>query len=261
MAAQKAMELLQRRKGSMQDFESALQQRRDGSGRQEGVAARPQAALDAHRRGAGRGRVLKRPERAAARSTEQKPLTADEEELLFLREMHGKLLVRPMSLITRLCNERDEFQADVMSAAPVPSSAAMQLDLEPQYTMEDFDLNPDIEEAPRLSLEEYLLSSKDELMKLSGAKSDEEFQAHVAEALQRADELKQVVESYGGPKQRTARQENMILAGIAGELPSDAAPEVVNFTQRALLTLQNNPSWNLSQKQQVLSNIVKQLSL
>eukprot|EP00850_Spirogloea_muscicola_P013379 SM000090S24341 [mRNA] locus=s90:521994:523301:+ [translate_table: standard] len=227
MAAQKAMELLQRRKGSMQDFESALQQRRDGGGRQEGAAARPQAALDAQRTGAGRGRVLKRQQRAAARSTERKPLTVDEEEMLFLREMHGKLL----------------------------------LDLEPQYTMEDFDLNPDIEEAPRPSLEEYLLSSKDELMKLSGAKSDEEFQAHIAEALQRADELKQVVESYAGPKQKTARQENMILAGIAGELPSDAAPEVVNFTQRALLTLQNNPSWNLSQKQHVLSNIVKQLSL
>ncbi|GJP78557.1 hypothetical protein CLOP_g8848 [Closterium sp. NIES-67] len=157
---------------------------------------------------------------------------------------------------------------DFLEAAEVANSALHQrfmVDFEPEYLTDDFASNPVLElegqEAPAVpSLEEMMVEAKRELMALTGMQTEEEFQAALQDCLSRADQLESLVALYAGPQQMTALQENKVLQEAAEKLPTGVSPQAVAFTKRALLTLQNNPSWTFGQKQQMISSIVRGFS-
>ncbi|CAI7768667.1 unnamed protein product [Closterium sp. NIES-54] len=78
--------------------------------------------------------------------------------------------------------------------------------------------------------------------------------------LSRADELEALVELYAGLQRMPALQENKALPEAAEKLPPGVSPQAVAFTKRALLTLQNNPSWSFAQKQKRIGSIVREFS-
>ncbi|CAI5516572.1 unnamed protein product, partial [Closterium sp. Naga37s-1] len=92
-----------------------------------------------------------------------------------------------------------------------------------------------------------------------------------------ADELEALVELHAGPQRMTpflfpdpsfpppappspSLQENKALQEAAEKLPPSVSPQAVAFTKRALLTLQNNPSWSFAQKQKMIGSIVRGFS-
>eukprot|EP00475_Leptophrys_vorax_P024085 TRINITY_DN3313_c2_g2_i2.p1 TRINITY_DN3313_c2_g2~~TRINITY_DN3313_c2_g2_i2.p1 ORF type:complete len:375 (+),score=-6.42 TRINITY_DN3313_c2_g2_i2:101-1126(+) len=134
---------------------------------------------------------------------------------------------------------------------------------EPEWAMEDMRSNPMTEaEEQRVaaappSLEEVLTAARGELMRAAGIDSEADFQDCVQSVLSRAHHLESLVEAYTGPRRLTAAQENAALETAANQLPPGVAPEAIAFTKRALLTLQNNPSWSLDQKKRMLSGLVR----
>ncbi|CAI5964241.1 unnamed protein product [Closterium sp. NIES-64] len=147
--------------------------------------------------------------------------------------------------------------------------AASAVDFEPEYiTPDDFSpINPLLAEEEEQqqagegpSLEEVMVAAKAELMALTGMQSEEEFQSALQSCLSRADELEALVELYAGPQRMTALQENKALQEAAEKLPPSVSPQAVAFTKRALLTLQNNPSWTFAQKQKMIGSIVRGFS-
>ncbi|CAI5468026.1 unnamed protein product, partial [Closterium sp. Yama58-4] len=174
-------------------------------------------------------------------------------------------------------SEEDERQVgeflDFLEAADVANAALHQrfmVDFEPEYiTPDDFSpINPLLAEEEEQqqqagegpSLEEVMVAAKAELMALTGMQSEEEFQSALQSCLSRADELEALVELYAGPQRMTALQENKALQEAAEKLPAGVSPQAVAFTKRALLTLQNNPSWTFAQKQKMIGNIVRGFS-
>ncbi|CAI7785467.1 unnamed protein product [Closterium sp. NIES-53] len=155
---------------------------------------------------------------------------------------------------------------DFLEAADVANAALHQrfmVDFEPEYiTPDDFSpINPLLEEEEQQqagegpSLEEVMVAAKAELMALTGMESEEEFQSALQSCLSRADELESLVELYAGPQRMTALQENKALQEAGERLPPSVNPQAVAFTKRALLTLQNNPSWTFAQKQKMIGSI------
>lgn len=63
-------------------------------------------------------------------------------------------------------------------------------------------------------------------------------QEEVQGVLEKAPHLEKLVELYAGPNRLTARQQNQKLQAIADTLPTHVAPEMTDFMQKALLTLQ-----------------------
>eukprot|EP00897_Mesotaenium_endlicherianum_P002067 jgi/Mesen1/1889/ME000143S00940 len=136
------------------------------------------------------------------------------------------------------------------------------IDLEPEYQMENFLDNPDIAETPPPSLQDFMGTVKQQLLAMGELDSDSEqaWQASLQGALANAHHMDDLVQMYAGSGRATAVQESRALASTTARLPSGVSPEISAFTKRALLTLQNNPSWSFYQKQQMLSRIVNSFS-
>lgn len=132
---------------------------------------------------------------------------------------------------------------------------------EPEFAMEEFGRNPDIDEPPVLPLEEYLQSYKPFFLAEDAALSQEQkWQEAVKTSLANAPDLEKLVEAYAGPGRMTSRQQIAKLQTVYEKLPPGVSPEVAAFTKRAFLTLQNNPRINMHQKEKLMTNIVSGFS-
>ncbi|BFI23868.1 hypothetical protein AXG93_1130s1040 [Marchantia polymorpha subsp. ruderalis] len=132
---------------------------------------------------------------------------------------------------------------------------------EPEYAMEDFGRNPDIDEPPVLSLEEYLQKLKPMFLRKDAELSEEQkWQEAVQASLAHAPQLEKLVEAYAGRGRMTARQQIQKMEAISNKLPTSVPPEVSAFTQRALITLQNNPGLTFKQKERLMNNLVSGFS-
>ncbi|KAG6548438.1 hypothetical protein Mapa_009925 [Marchantia paleacea] len=132
---------------------------------------------------------------------------------------------------------------------------------EPEYAMEEFGKNPDIDEPPVLSLEEYLQKLKPMFLREDAELSEEQkWQEAVQASLAHAPQLEKLVEAYAGRGRMTARQQIQKMEAISNKLPTSVPPEVSAFTQRALITLQNNPGLTFKQKERLMNNLVSGFS-
>ncbi|KAF3785369.1 hypothetical protein EJ110_NYTH28132 [Nymphaea thermarum] len=130
------------------------------------------------------------------------------------------------------------------------------IEYEPEYLMEDFGTNPDIDEKPIMSLEEALEKAKPFLMAYEGIQSPEEWEEVVKETMEKAPYMEQLVDIYCGPERVTAKEQNEELERVASTLPENLPSSVKNFTNRALLSLKSNPGWGYDKKCQFMDKLV-----
>lgn len=63
-------------------------------------------------------------------------------------------------------------------------------------------------------------------------------QGEVQDVLQKAPHLEKLVDMYAGENRMTAREQSQRLQSVADTMPDHVAPEIKDFMQRAMLTLQ-----------------------
>ncbi|XP_047315317.1 translation initiation factor IF-2 [Impatiens glandulifera] len=134
------------------------------------------------------------------------------------------------------------------------------IECEPEYLMEDFGTNPDIDETPPISLQEALEKMKPFLMAYEGIKDQAEWEEIVAETMKNVPLMKEIVDHYSGPDRVTAKKQNEELERVAKTLPQSAHASVKRFTDRAVLSLQSNPSWGFDKKCQFMDKLVWEVS-
>lgn len=133
------------------------------------------------------------------------------------------------------------------------------VDFEPEYAMEYFGINPDIDELPQKSLEEILAEAKPFLM--GPGMTDEEWDGEVKDVLEKAPHLENLVNVYAGPKVRlTAREQMSKLQAVADTMPAHVAPEIQDFMSKALLSLQSNPGIRMKEKERLMNKFVSGFS-
>ncbi|KAL5978754.1 hypothetical protein ACLOJK_029871 [Asimina triloba] len=112
------------------------------------------------------------------------------------------------------------------------------IEFEPEYAMEEFGTNPDIDDTPPIPLRDALEKMKPFLMAYEGIQSQEEWEQIMEETMAKVPYFKQLIDMYAGPDRMTAKQEQEELEKVALTIPEDAPSSVKRFTNRALLTLQ-----------------------
>ncbi|KAF7141546.1 hypothetical protein RHSIM_Rhsim06G0244600 [Rhododendron simsii] len=112
------------------------------------------------------------------------------------------------------------------------------IECEPEYLMEDFGTNPDIDEKLPVSLRDALEKMKPFLMAYEGIQSQSEWEEVVKEAMERVPIIKELVDYYSGPDRVTAKKQHEELERVAKTLPESAPASVKWFTERAVLSLQ-----------------------
>lgn len=193
------------------------------------------------------------PQSAKERSKRQQPRfiqRRDQEEEpqvpLTLREMTAEDEKRLIIL-----EEEEQFKSNLHSKFLV--------DFEPEYAMEYFGSNPDIDELPQKSLEEILADAKPFLM--AEGMTDEQWDGEVKDVLEKAPHLENLVNLYaGGPSRVTAWEQASKLKAVADTMPAHAAPEIHDFMSQALLTLQSNPGIRMKEKERLMNKFVSGFS-
>ncbi|XP_058184054.1 uncharacterized protein LOC131301690 isoform X1 [Rhododendron vialii] len=112
------------------------------------------------------------------------------------------------------------------------------IECEPEYLMEDFGTNPDIDEKPPISLADALEKMKPFLMAYEEIQSQSEWEEVVKEAMERVPNIKELVDYYSGPDRVTAKKQHEELERVAKTLPKSAPASLKRFTERAVLSLQ-----------------------
>ncbi|XP_058219168.1 uncharacterized protein LOC131329811 isoform X1 [Rhododendron vialii] len=134
------------------------------------------------------------------------------------------------------------------------------IECEPEYLMEDFGTNPDIDEKPPVSLRDALEKMKPFLMAYEGIQSQSEWEEVVKEAMERVPIIKELVDYYSGPDRVTAKKQHEELERVAKTLPESAPASVKWFTERAVLSLQSNPGWGFDKKCEFMDRLVGEVS-
>ncbi|XP_009340130.2 translation initiation factor IF-2 [Pyrus x bretschneideri] len=134
------------------------------------------------------------------------------------------------------------------------------IECEPEFLMEDFSKNPDIDEKPPISLRDALDKMKPFLMAYEGIQSHEEWEEAVKEVMERVPLLKEIVDHYSGPDRVTAKKQQQELERVAKTLPAKVPESVKRFTDRAVLSLQSNPGWGFDRKCQFMDKLVEKVS-
>ncbi|CAM6093283.1 unnamed protein product [Calypogeia fissa] len=230
-----------RRKAGMEKFADATEFLTDRFNRAQGPSppSQPQTSRNERQRPSADSRRHDRPRR---RRSDEEATTVSESAVV------PQLTVEQEAQILRL-QEEDTFKERLHTLFLVQ--------FEPEFAMEEFGRNPDIDEPPVLPLEEYLQSHKPFFLPEDADLSQEQkWQEAVKTSLANAPDLEKLVEAYAGPGRMTARQQIEKLQTISQKLPPTVSPEVAAFTQRAFLTLQNNPRLNMHQKEKLMTNIV-----
>ncbi|XXG82581.1 hypothetical protein AAC387_Pa10g0499 [Persea americana] len=136
----------------------------------------------------------------------------------------------------------------------------LKIECEEEYLMGEFDMNPDIDEKPPMSLRDALEKVKPFLMAYEGIQSQEEWEKVIEETMEKVPYMEQLIEYYGGPERVTAKQQNLELERVAKTLPDNVPSSVKRFTDRALLSLQSNPGWGFDKKCQFMDKLVWEVS-
>lgn len=253
-AVKKAMEILSKR--AEETGFAGGPGGRGGTGRDRG---RGRGAMQGRGRGRGRGWG-----RGRGRGDAEKISAVDDTGDLFLGDdADGERLVKRIGeeKWNQICDAINTVSGDIVPdpAEDIYEDALhtnMLLEFEPEYAMESFGKNPDIDEKPPISLREFLVKMKPFLVAAEGIESEQEWKEHLEETMDRAPHLRHLLHYYSGHGRMTARQEQKELESIASRLPDNAHPSVKNFTDRALLSLQSNPGWGFDKKYQCINQIV-----
>ncbi|CAL5405002.1 unnamed protein product [Camellia sinensis] len=158
------------------------------------------------------------------------------------------------------------------------------IECEPEYLMEEFGTNPDIDEKPPIPLRDALEKMKPFLMAYEGIQSQEEWEEVVKETMEKVPVIKELVDHYSGPDRVTAKKQQEELERVAKTLPQSAPASVKRFTDRAILSLQLyswcggfcgtiaryvvpvvvnhevNPGWGFDRKCQFMDKLVWEVS-
>ncbi|KAK7295469.1 hypothetical protein RJT34_18378 [Clitoria ternatea] len=132
------------------------------------------------------------------------------------------------------------------------------IEFEPEYLVE-FD-NPDIDEKEPIPLRDALEKMKPFLMAYEGIQSQEEWEEIMEETMARVPLLKKIVDHYSGPDRVTAKKQQEELERVAKTLPESAPSSVKQFTNRAVISLQSNPSWGFDKKCHFMDKLVWEVS-
>lgn len=185
-------------------------------------------------------RVKRQPRFAQRRDQEEEPQVP-----LTLREMTPEDEQRLITL-----EEEEQFKSSLHSKFLV--------DFEPEYAMEYFGINPDIDELPQKSLQEILAEAKPFMM-IEGM-TDAQWDGEVQDVLEKAPHLENFVNLYAGPNRLTAREQVSKLQAVADTMPAHVAPEIKDFMSQAMLTLQSNPGIRMKEKERLMNKFVSGFS-
>ncbi|KAI8008382.1 hypothetical protein LOK49_LG07G03704 [Camellia lanceoleosa] len=158
-------------------------------------------------------------------------------------EMSGSVLPSPM----------DDAYLDALHSN-------FMIECEPEYLMEEFGTNPDVDEKPPIPLRDALEKMKPFLMAYEGIQSQEEWEEVVKETMEKVPVIKELVDHYSGPDRVTAKKQQEELERVAKTLPQSAPASVKRFTDRAILSLQSNPGWGFDRKCQFMDKLVWEVS-
>ncbi|GER48119.1 hydroxyproline-rich glycoprotein family protein [Striga asiatica] len=136
----------------------------------------------------------------------------------------------------------------------------MLIECEPEYLMEEFGTNPDIDEKPPIPLRDALEKAKPFLIAYEGIQSQEEWEEIIEATMKNVPLMKKIVDYYSGPDRVTAKQQQEELESVAKTLPASAPASVKRFTDRAVLSLQSNPGWGFDKKCQFMDKLVMEVS-
>ncbi|KAK3040989.1 hypothetical protein RJ639_029099 [Escallonia herrerae] len=136
------------------------------------------------------------------------------------------------------------------------------IECEPEYLMEEFGTNPDIDEKPPIPLREALEKMKPFLMAYEGIKDQQEWEDVMKETMEKVPIIKELVDYYSGPDRVTAKRQQKELERVAKTLPQSADVSVKRFADRAVLSLQasSNPGWGFDKKCQFMDKLVWEVS-
>lgn len=134
------------------------------------------------------------------------------------------------------------------------------IEFEPEYLMEEFGTNPDIDEKPPIPLRDALEKMKPFLMAYEGIQSQKEWEEAVNEVMERVPLLKEIVDHYSGPDRVTAKQQGEELERVAKTIPESAPASIKRFANRAALSLQSNPGWGFDKKCQFMDKLAWEVS-
>ncbi|XP_052208067.1 uncharacterized protein LOC127811911, partial [Diospyros lotus] len=158
-------------------------------------------------------------------------------------EMSGRVLPSPM----------DDAYLDALDTN-------YSIECEPEYMMEEFGTNPDIDEKPPIPLRDALEKMKPFLMAYEGIRSQQEWEEVVNETMKKVPIMKELVDYYSGPDRVTAKKQQEELERVAKTLPESAPASVKRFSERAVLSLQSNPGWGFDKKCQFMDKLVWEVS-
>ncbi|KAL2495713.1 hydroxyproline-rich glycoprotein family protein [Forsythia ovata] len=136
----------------------------------------------------------------------------------------------------------------------------LMIECEPEYLMEVFGSNPDIDEKPPISLRDALDKVKPFFMAYEGIQSQEEWEEAIEETMKNVPLMEKIVDYYSGPDRVTAKQQQQELERVAKTIPENTSASVKNFVDRAVLSLQSNPGWGFDKKCQFMDKLVLEVS-
>ncbi|KHG06267.1 FYVE, RhoGEF and PH domain-containing 2 [Gossypium arboreum] len=134
------------------------------------------------------------------------------------------------------------------------------IEFEPEYLMEEFGTNPDIDEKPPMSLRDALEKVKPFLMSYEGIENQEEWEEAIKETMDKVPLLQEIIDYYSGPDRVTAKKQQEELERVAKTIPKSVPASVKQFANRAVLTLQSNPGWGFDKKCQFMDKLVCEVS-
>ncbi|XP_057795091.1 uncharacterized protein LOC131011326 [Salvia miltiorrhiza] len=160
------------------------------------------------------------------------------------------------------------LREEVKEMLPTPENDALvdayetnlMIECEPEYFMEEFGTNPDIDEKPYISLRDFLEKVKPFLMAYEGIQNQEEWEEIMEETMKNVPLIKSIVDHYAGPDRVTAKQQLGELERVAKTLPASTPSSVKRFTDRAVLSLQSNPGWGFDKKCQFMDKLIMEVS-
>ncbi|XP_075513783.1 LOW QUALITY PROTEIN: uncharacterized protein LOC142548977 [Primulina tabacum] len=219
------------------------------------------------RRG-GRGGFLGRGSGRERREDKYEDSDNDEPEGLYLGDpADGEKLAEKLGpeVMNQLAEGFEEMSSRVL---PSPADDAyidalhtnLLIECEPEYLMEEFGTNPDIDEKPPIPLRDALEKMKPFLMAYEGIQSQEEWEEVIEETMKNVPLMKEIVDHYSGPERVTAKQQQEELERVAKTLPASAPASVKRFTERAVLSLQSNPGWGFDKKCQFMDKLVMEVT-
>ncbi|KAL1566878.1 translation initiation factor IF-2-like [Salvia divinorum] len=169
-------------------------------------------------------------------------------------------------VMSKLSEEFEEMSNRVL---PSPMDDALldayetnlMIECEPEYFMEEFGTNPDIDEKDPITLRDALEKMKPFLMASERIQSQEEWEEIMEETMKRTvPVIKSIVDHYAVPDRVTAKQQLGELERVAKTLPASAPASVKRFTDRAVRSLQSNPGWGFDKKWQFMDKLIMEVS-